>query len=717
MKAILRTVLKLWFRVRINGRLDVFEHARTLIVANHESIIDGVLLALLLPVQPIFVVHSSVVRNPLYARVLRHVRHYAVDTANPMAMKSVIKLIEAGEPVVIFPEGRVTKTGSLMKVYEGASFIAAKTGATIIPIRIEGARQSWFSRLSGVYPRKLFPKITLHIMEPRFFPRLKATSMSARREEAGKHMRAMLTEMLVQARLHTTLFIAYLNAMKYFGRDYKLAEDVQMREESYFSLLKIAFGVGRIASRFTEKKEYVGVMLPNMIGMVSTFLGLSIFNRTPSLLNYTSGEDSIQSCCHAANIRTVISSRAFLDKAQLTHLPEKLAHLNWHYLEDMRAQVRWSDRLWIMWHMLFPRCAVDRTQKPSSPAFVLFTSGSEGRPKGVVHSHESMLANVAQLRAVLDFTPLDKFMAVLPLFHSFGLTVGAILPLISGCKMFLYTNPLHYRIVPELIYDRDCTVVFGSSTFLANYAKYAHPYDFARVRYVISGAEKLDEGTRTTYIERYGINILEGYGVTECAPVITINTPMAMRNGSVGTILPGMQARVQETEGVAEGTGVLEVRGPNVMLGYLRYENPGVIEWPSASGESGWHSTGDVVSIDDDGFVFIRGRLKRFAKLAGEMVSLEVTERLAQRVSCEAAHAATIRPDPTRGESIVLFTTDASLSREKLTTAARETGIADLAVPRDIRVVESIPLLGSGKTDYVTLQKMAQCEPKNLQGE
>ncbi|MDR1529963.1 MAG: bifunctional acyl-ACP--phospholipid O-acyltransferase/long-chain-fatty-acid--ACP ligase [Burkholderiales bacterium] len=707
MKIIIRITLKLWFRVRVNGRLDVFNHARTLIVANHESLIDGVLLALMLPIEPIFIVHSTVVKHPFFSRILRYVRHYAVDTTNPMAMKSIIKLVEAGEPVVIFPEGRVTTTGSLMKVYEGASFIAAKTGATIVPIRIEGALRSWFNRLGGAYPRQLFPKITLHIMEPRFFPSLKATKTRERREEAGKHMRALLTEMLVQTHPYTTLYQAYLNAMRYFGRDYKLVEDVQMREETYSSLLKKAFAIARVSRCFTEKNEYVGVMLPNVISMIATFLGLSISNRIPALLNYTSGDESIRSSCHAAKIHSIITSREFLKKTQLTHLPEKIAHINWYYLEDLREQITMGDKLWIVCCMLSPHWARDPQQKPSSPALALFTSGSEGRPKGVVHSHDSILANVAQLRAVLDFTPLDKFMAVLPLFHSFGLTVGAILPLMSGCKIFLYTNPLHYRIVPELIYDRDCTVLFGSSTFLANYAKYAHPYDFGRLRYVIAGAEKLDESVRATYIERYGINIFEGYGVTECAPVISVNTPMASRNGSVGQIVPAMQGRIQPTEGVPENTGVLEVRGPNVMLGYLRYENPGVLEWPSASGESSWHSTGDVVSIDDEGFVYIRGRLKRFAKLAGEMVSLEITEALANQASREYRHGASIRPDATRGESIVLFTTDATLTREMLIVVAHESGASELAIPREIRVIDSIPLLGTGKTDYVTLQEMA----------
>ncbi len=707
MYTLLRTILRLLFRVDVKGRLDVFDHPRTLIVANHESFIDGLLLAFMLPIRPTFIVHTTVARHWLFSRILKCAKHYAVDTTSPMAMKATIKLIEAGEPVVIFPEGRITTTGSLMKVYDGASFIAAKTGAVIVPVRIEGAAYSWFSRLAGIYPRKLFPKITLHILEPRFFPRLQAVKARDRRAEAGRHMRALLTEMLVETRPHTTLYRAFLDAMRCFGRDYKLVEDIQMREESYASMLKMSLGLGRLVSRFTARDEYVGVMLPNAAATLGTVLGLSILRRIPAMLNYTAGEDGIAAACHVAQIKTVVTSRLFLEKARLTQLPEKLPGLQWRYLEDLRSQLTFGDKCWIALRLRFPRLAIDSEQKPVSPAIALFTSGSEGKPKGVVHSHESILANVAQLRAIADFTPLDKFMVALPLFHSFGFTVGAVLPLVSGCKSFLYANPLHYRIVPELTYDRNCTVLFGTSTFLGNYAKYAHPYDFGRLRYVVAGAEKLDDTVRQTYIERYGIRILEGYGVTECAPVIAVNVPMANRTGSVGQIVPAMRSRLQPSEGIAPDAGVLEVRGPNVMLGYLRYEKPGVIEWPSASGEPGWYSTGDVVSIDRDGFIFIRARLKRFAKLAGEMVSLEVVETLARTASPGGRHAATTRPDAARGEAIVLYTTDETLKREALLAAARDSGASELAVPRDIRIIASIPLLGTGKTDYVGLQKMA----------
>ncbi|WP_028456019.1 bifunctional acyl-ACP--phospholipid O-acyltransferase/long-chain-fatty-acid--ACP ligase [Chitinilyticum litopenaei] len=707
LKLILRAIMRLLFRVDVQGDQSVFGPPKTLIVANHESFLDGLLLGLFLPIRATFVVHAQVMKNRWFRMALAHVPHMTVEPSNPLAMKAVIRLLEKGENVVIFPEGRLTDTGSLMKVYDGAAFVAAKTGARIVPVRIRGAARSYFGRLSGLYPLHLLPRISLCVQPPTAIPMPEGPNAKARRRRAGEAMRRILLEMLVHTRPRRTLYQSYCDARESFGKRFRLAEDINMVEETYGSLSTKIAALARLTERHTHKGENVGVLMPNAVGSVALILALSARGRIPALLNYTAGRDGIIAACTAAQIKTILTARAFITKGKLDDLIADLPGIRVIHLEDLRSELGLVDKLGILVASRFPRWMGQPDQQPSDPAVVLFTSGSEGKPKGVVHSHDSLLANVAQIRAVGDFNPLDKFMVALPLFHSFGLTAGALLPILTGCKVFFYPSPLHYRLIPELIYDRNCTVLFGTSTFLANYAKYAHPYDFGRLRYVVAGAEKLTAETRSVWMEKFGIRILEGYGVTECAPVISVNVPMANEAGTVGQFLPGIEHRQIPVPGIASG-GLLEVRGPNLMLGYLRYEKPGVLEMPPADSGHGWYSTGDVVTVDDEGFVRIVGRVKRFAKIAGEMISLEVVEKLANTASPGQQHAASSRPDATKGEALVLFTTDAALRREQLTEAARQLGQTELAIPRDIRVIAAIPLLGTGKTDYVTLKKMAE---------
>ncbi len=331
---------------------------------------------------------------------------------------------------------------------------------------------------------------------------------------------------------------------------------------------------------------------------------------------------------------------------------------------------------------------------------MLFTSGSEGVPKAVVLSHANLLANRRQIAARVDFSPADLALNALPMFHSFGLTGGFLLPLLSGVRAFLYPSPLHYRIVPEIAYATGATILFGTDTFLAGYARRANPYDFYALRYVFAGAEPVREETRRLWSERFGKRILEGYGVTECSPVIAVNTPMHYRAGTVGRFLPLMEHRLEPVAGIDAG-GRLFVRGPNVMAGYLR---DGDIEEPPG----GWHDTGDIVTVDVDGFVAIVGRVKRFAKLGGEMVSLAAAERIAEMAVPDIRHAVVALPDPRRGEKLVLVTEAHGFDRSRLLEAAHRLGLPEIAVPREVIEIDHMPLLGTGKTDYAAVARLAE---------
>jgi acyl-[acyl-carrier-protein]-phospholipid O-acyltransferase/long-chain-fatty-acid--[acyl-carrier-protein] ligase len=706
LKPLLKTLARLLFRVEVSGSLPG-PTPRLLVIANHESFLDGLLLGLFLPLDPVFVVHTGVARNRWFRLVLSLVDYLAVDPTSPMAMKKVVRLLEAGRPVVIFPEGRITTTGSLMKTYDGPAFVAARSAATILPVRLEGAARTYFSRVSGRAPRQLFPKIRLAIRPATRIAMPAGPTAKARRRQAGEAMRRIMQEMIFASRPRQTLFEALLDAVRIHGRRRPLVEDLKQEEYSYGDLLKMALALGRLVARESRDGENVGILLPNLAPTLALVLGLSAFRRTPAMLNYTAGPDGLQAACTAAQIRTVLTSRAFVDQARLGDKLAALDGVRLVYLEDLRAKLGLADKLWLLaWALPFPRAAT-RIGSAEEPAAILFTSGSEGKPKGVVLSHRALLANIAQIRAIVDFSVDDKILNALPLFHSFGLTAGGLLPVLSGAHVFLYPSPLHYRVIPELAYDRGCTVLLGTSTFLANYAKHAHPYDFYRLRYVIAGAEKLAEPVRELWFDKFGIRIFEGYGATETAPVMAVNTPMAFRRGSVGQFLPGLETRLVPVPGIAAG-GMLHVRGPNLMSGYLKVDRPGVLQPPTSDAGEGWYETGDVVEVDPEGFVRIVGRVKRFAKIAGEMVSLEVVEKLAAAAAPGAQHAASSQADAAKGEALVLFTSDPALTRERLLAAAKAQGASELAVPRKIVPLQALPLLGTGKVDYVTLKQWAE---------
>ncbi|MDG1997032.1 MAG: AMP-binding protein, partial [Emcibacteraceae bacterium] len=334
---------------------------------------------------------------------------------------------------------------------------------------------------------------------------------------------------------------------------------------------------------------------------------------------------------------------------------------------------------------------------------VLFTSGSEGTPKGVVLSHKNIQSNRYQLSARVDFSPSDTVFNALPIFHSFGLTGGLLLPILSGLKIFLYPSPLHYRIVPELVYDSNATIMFGTDTFLSGYARFAHPYDFYSMRYVFAGAEKLKPQTKSLWAEKYGVRILEGYGATETSPVLSTNTAMQARSGTVGRLMPGIEYKLEAVPGIEVG-GKLIVKGPNIMKGYLRAENPGFLERP----QGGWYDTGDIVEIDDEGYIKIVGRAKRFAKIAGEMVSLTAVEGIVSALWPDESHAVVALPDPKKGEKLILITTSKAATKENVRDGVKADGHSELLSPKVILLVDEVPVLGTGKTDYVGAQKLVK---------
>jgi acyl-[acyl-carrier-protein]-phospholipid O-acyltransferase/long-chain-fatty-acid--[acyl-carrier-protein] ligase len=490
---------------------------------------------------------------------------------------------------------------------------------------------------------------------------------------------------------------ALVDAAKTHGKKWIAIEDPVSGRLTYKRLLQAVAILGSKLMPLALEGRAVGIMLPTSNGGVVTMLAVMSAGRVPAMINFTSGAANILGACRAADIDTILTSRTFVEKGRLDHVVAQLAQkVRVVYLEDIRKSVTTFDKLRSLVTWKKPLVA----RKPDDWGIVLFTSGTEGVPKGVVLSHRNMLTNAAQCAARIDFGREDRLFNALPIFHSFGFTGGVVLPLVYGVPTYLYPSPLHYRTVPELVYGVCATVLFGTDTFLNGYARMANPYDFHSLRYIVSGAEPVRESTRRIYLEKFGLRILEGYGVTETSPVLALNTPMFNKFGSVGRLLPGMTAKLEHVEGVEEG-GRLYVRGPNVMLGYLRADRPGVLEPP----HEGWHDTGDIVAIDPQGFITIKGRAKRFAKVGGEMVSLAAVEMLAGELWPDSVSAVAAVPDPRKGERLILVTDKHGATRGEFQAYARSKHASELMLPSEVIVLDKLPLLGSGKVDYMTLQK------------
>jgi len=502
------------------------------------------------------------------------------------------------------------------------------------------------------------------------------------------------------------LFDALIDARDAHGAGKPILEDQERNPLTYTDLVRAAFALGRKIAAMTGKGERVGVMLPSSSAGVVTFWALHAFGRVPVMLNFTAGIRNLKAACAMAGVRRILTAHRFIDQGKLDDLVDALgADHAITYLEDVRATVGIADRAFAFVAGSFPR-AFRASATPADPGVILFTSGSFGAPRGVVLSQGNLAANCEQIAAHIALDPDWVMFNPLPIFHCFGLTGGVLLPLLTGMKAFQYPSPLHVKQIPPLVKDTKASILLATDTFVNQYARQAEDDDLSGLKFVVCGAERVRDETHDLIAQRFGgVPLVEGYGATEAAPVIAVNRPEDNRRGTVGDLVPGMETRLEPVEGIAEG-GQLFVRGPNVMAGYL--DEDGRLQPPP----DGWHDTGDIVTIDGDGWFRIQGRVKRFAKIAGEMVSLTAAEDLAAGIWPGARHAVIAMPDPRKGERLILVTDRLDAQMPALLAHAREVGAPELLVPSRIVRAPEVPVLGSGKTDYVAIQRIAENEAR-----
>ncbi len=715
LQSILRTLLNFFYRVKVHG-LENFHQAgsRVVITPNHTSFLDGLLLAAYLPEKCSFAIYRGYIQKWWMLPVQWFVDVFFVDPTNPFIIKTMVNYVKENKKLVIFPEGRITVTGALMKIYEGPGLIAERADATILPVLIEGAQYTYFSRLRGLVRLRWFPKITLTIYPAEKIKIKQECSGRRRRQLIGQRLYEIMSNILFLGNdTNITLFHALLDAKNIHGYSHKIVEDTRRVPLSYHRLIMASLVIGRKLAKLTKKQEVVGLLLPNMVGTVVAFFGLQAYLRVAAILNFSTGLKNVVNACETTQIKLVCTSRMFVETAKFQDLINVLMEKNIKivYLEDLKAEVSMGNKIYAFLATHLPKLfgLYYKSSDARKPAVILFTSGSEGNPKAVVLSSKNIQANKAQLSSRFDFSPSDIILNAMPIFHAFGLTAGTILPILYGMKVFFYPSPLHYRVIPELSYDINATILFGTNTFLTGYAKYANPYDFYSLRYVFAGAEKLKEDNRRFWADKFGVRIFEGYGATETSPVISANTPMHYKVGTVGKFMPGIEYRLAAVPDIQVG-GLLSVKGPNIMLGYMFHDKPGVIVPP----ENGWYSTGDIITLDEDGYISIQGRVKRFAKIAGEMVSLAFVEHYMDELWPNTMNAVVALPDEKKGEQLVLVTTQANAQKSEILAYIRKLGISELTVPKILYFLDKMPLLPTGKIDYSAVQRFCLSKSSNI---
>ena len=704
----LRWVVRLLYGFRMHNLEVLKTPGPVLLIPNHVSWLDWLFVGICLEEDWKFVVSSTSAQTSwLHRKIMINRRTFPIDILSPYAAKHMAEFLQKKGRLVLFAEGRLSRTGTLMKLFDGTGFLLHKTHAKVITAYLRGAHRLPFSPNRD--DKGWFSRVSIHFSEALTPPHIEnATTAEARDRLTGWLRGKMLlhqfeTEMKFGA---PTVLEAIVEAARLRPK-HVVAQDI-LTQVNYRRLILGAALMGeQFRGLLGRERPRVGVLLPNALALPVTLLGLWSIGKVPSLLNYSTGATTMLACAELADLKQIITSRSFIARAKLDLEPLTAAGVQLLYLEDIRKRIGGGAKIVGALRARFRLgTLLSTSQRGEETAVVLFTSGSEGVPKGVELTHRNLLSNVRQMLSVIDLQDRDRLFNAMPMFHSFGLTVGTLLPLVRGFFVFLYPSPLHFRLLPNILYLTDCTVMLGTNTFLAGYARRAHPMDFRAVRYLIAAAEKLQDHTIHVWTRQFGVRPLEGYGATECSPAISVNTPLGFKGGTAGRLLPGVEYRLEPVEGVTEG-GRLHVRGPNVMRGYL---NKDANEKFKAL--SGWYDTGDIAKVDAEGFVSILGRLKRFAKISGEMVSLTAVEEALAGAFPQYGQrfqiAVVSRPDEEKGEALVAVSNETKLTLQEVRSAVQSRGLPNLAAPRELKHIKDLPKLGTGKVNHRELEKLIQ---------
>ena len=721
MRDVVRFLLRCFFKltkVRFEMRFDLSElPQKGVYISNHVSLVDPIVLFAFLPGNPIFALHGQLYRNYWVRLLMKTADIMEYGNLDVPDIKNLIESVNSGRLCMIFPEGRMTTNGNIMKIYESAGLIADKTDSPVIPIWINGLQYCHFSNTKGKLPHRYFPKVKIVVDKPRPL-KLKENLRHVRNHisnEIYMIMRQQMFESIYDPK--QTVFTQLIKASKIhakrcfgFRRPYVM-EDITRKPKSFKDIMLASYALGRYFSKISELHEPVAVFLPNSVAAMCTFFGLNAYGQVPVMVNFSTGTQNVVTGLKTVLAKKVITSKTFIKKGGFEEMVNAIKEAGFEviYLEEVAKKISVFAK--ILAFLSYKVKYVPYKATPDDSAVILYTSGSEGAPKAVVLSNRNVISNVWQIATFETVNKSDVVLNSMPIFHSFGLVLGTLYSLYQGAKVFLYPSPLHFRVISDLLYELGATVMIGTDTFFRSYAKIAHPLDFNSLRLCYAGAEGVKLDTRNILNERLGARLMEAYGSTECSPAIAGNNMVFNKFGTVGKLCPGMICRLDKVDGIENG-GELVVKGPNVMKGYIFADNPGVLVPP----EDGWYHTGDVVEIDDIGFIKIKDRIKRFAKIGGEMVSLKAVENMINHAfegKEDFACGVVSVPHERKGEQIIVVTNEKSLTLDKIKEFIKQNEYPELYTPRQILYFDKIPTSGTGKVDNVTLKKEVMEELKN----
>jgi acyl-[acyl-carrier-protein]-phospholipid O-acyltransferase / long-chain-fatty-acid--[acyl-carrier-protein] ligase len=709
------------YRIKAIGRDNVPEKGGALLVSNHMSFVD-VLLLMAASKRPIrFLMIQSMYDMPLlkpFARMMR-----AIPISSELRPRDMIRslrtasdAIRDGEIVCIFAEGQITRTGQMLPFRRGMERIIKGIDAPIVPVNLHGVWGSIFSyernRFLWKVPRRIPYPVTVSFGQP-----LPPTASPMEVRQSVQELQSVAFAADRNPKL--TIDRAYVrSSRRYFWR-FHMA-DGRIPKMGFASSLTKTIYVARRLRPLWKDQKMVGILLPPSVGGALTNQAAALLGHVPVNLNYTSNNEIIASCGRQCNLQTTVTSKLFLERFPEIEIPGRKL-----LLEDVLAKPRFTEKitaLLLAWTLPFGllKSALGAKQRADEDlATVIFSSGSTGDPKGVMLTHYNILSNIRQMTQVFTLGGNDKVLGILPFFHSFGFTVGLWLPAVHGIGVVFHPNPLDATSISELVAKYRVTFLIATPTFLQAYMRRCSPEHFGSLQYVLVGAEKLPERTALAFEDTFGIRPLEGYGCTECSPVVAVNSrdfrapgfrQVAARRGTIGHPLPGVSVRIVNPETrqllPLNTPGMLLVKGPNIMKGYL-----GRPDQTAQVLQDGWYTTGDIATLSEDGFLTITDRLSRFSKIGGEMVPhIKIEEKLNELAgSTEQVFTVSAVPDEKRGERIIVLHT---LSEEELTPVLAKLADSDLPAlwkPKKDQFfrVNALPYLGTGKLDLRALKTRA----------